>query len=478
MSTALHNLVNQPYKHGFVTDIETEAVAKGLNEDVIRLISKKKNEPEWLLEFRLGAYRHWLTMEEPAWANVSYPKIDFQEIIYFAQPKPKKQLASLDEVDPELRRTFEKLGVPLHEQKLMTGVAVDVIFDSVSVTTTYKAKLAEIGIIFCSFSEAVHEHPELVKQYLGSVVPSGDNFYAALNSAVFTDGSFCYIPKGTKCPMDLSTYFRINTEGSGQFERTLIIAEEGSSVCYLEGCTAPQFDTNQLHAAVVELVALDNADIKYSTVQNWYAGDENGKGGIYNFVTKRGLCKGVNSKISWTQVETGSAITWKYPSCVLLGDNSIGEFYSVALTNHLQQADTGTKMIHIGKNTRSKIIAKGISAGRSNNSYRGLVKVGSRATGARNYSQCDSMLIGDRCVANTFPTIDVQNTTATIEHEASTSKIGEDQMFFFAQRGIGSEEAISMIINGFCKDVFVHLPMEFAVEATKLLGLKLEGSVG
>jgi Fe-S cluster assembly protein SufB len=478
MSTALQNLVNQPYKHGFVTDIETEAVPKGLSEEVIRMISKKKNEPEWLLGFRLSAYRHWLTMEEPAWANVSYPKIDFQEIIYFAQPKPKKKLASMDEVDPELRRTFEKLGVPLHEQKMMTGVAVDVIFDSVSVTTTYKAKLAEVGIIFCSFSEAVHEYPELVKQYLGSVVPSGDNFYAALNSAVFTDGSFCFIPKGTKCPMDLSTYFRINTEGSGQFERTLIIAEEGSSVCYLEGCTAPQFDTNQLHAAVVELVALDNADIKYSTVQNWYAGDENGKGGIFNFVTKRGLCKGVNSKISWTQVETGSAITWKYPSCVLLGDNSTGEFYSVALTNHLQQADTGTKMIHIGKNTRSKIIAKGISAGRSNNSYRGLVKIGSRATGARNYSQCDSMLLGDRCVANTFPTIEVQNTTATIEHEASTSKIGEDQMFFFAQRGIGSEEAISMIINGFCKDVFVHLPMEFAVEATKLLGLKLEGSVG
>jgi len=478
MSTALQNLVNQPYKHGFVTDIETEAVAKGLNEDVIRMISKKKEEPEWLLEFRLAAYRHWLTMEEPAWANVSYPKIDFQDIIYFAQPKPKKKLASLDEVDPELRRTFEKLGVPLHEQKLMTGVAVDVIFDSVSVTTTYKAKLAEIGIIFCSFSEAVREHPELVKQYLGSVVPSGDNFYAALNSAVFTDGSFCYIPKGTKCPMDLSTYFRINTEGSGQFERTLIIAEEGSSVCYLEGCTAPQFDTNQLHAAVVELIALDNADIKYSTVQNWYAGDENGKGGIFNFVTKRGLCKGINSKISWTQVETGSAITWKYPSCVLLGDNSSGEFYSVALTNHMQQADTGTKMIHVGKNTRSKIIAKGISAGRSNNSYRGLVKIGSRATGARNYSQCDSMLLGDRCVANTFPTIDVQNVTAQVEHEASTSKIGEDQMFFFAQRGIGSEEAISMIINGFCKDVFVHLPMEFAVEATKLLGLKLEGSIG
>jgi len=478
MSTALQNLVNQPYKHGFVTDIETEAVAKGLSEDVIRMISKKKEEPEWLLEFRLNAYRHWLTMEEPEWANVSYPKIDFQEIIYFAQPKPKKKLASMDEVDPELRRTFEKLGVPLHEQKLMSGVAVDVIFDSVSVTTTYKAKLAEVGIIFCSFSEAVHEYPELVKQYLGSVVPSGDNFYAALNSAVFTDGSFCFIPKGTKCPMDLSTYFRINTEGSGQFERTLIVAEEGASVCYLEGCTAPQFDTNQLHAAVVELVALDNADIKYSTVQNWYAGDENGKGGIYNFVTKRGLCKGVNSKISWTQVETGSAITWKYPSCVLLGDNSTGEFYSVALTNHLQQADTGTKMIHVGKNTRSKIISKGISAGRSSNCYRGQVKVGSRASGARNYSQCDSMLLGDRCAASTFPTIDVQNTTATIEHEASTSKIGEDQMFFFAQRGIGSEEAISMIINGFCKDVFVHLPMEFAVEATKLLGLKLEGSVG
>jgi Fe-S cluster assembly protein SufB len=478
MSAVLNNLVNQPYKHGFVTDIETEVVPKGLNEDVIRLISRKKEEPEWLLEFRLSAYRHWLTLTEPAWANVTYPKIDFQEIIYFAQPKPKKQLASLDEVDPELLRTFAKLGVPLHEQKLMTGVAVDVIFDSVSVTTTYKAKLAEIGIIFCSFSEAVREYPELVKQYLGSVVPASDNYYASLNSAVFTDGSFCYIPKGTKCPMDLSTYFRINTEGSGQFERTLIIAEEGSSVCYLEGCTAPQFDTNQLHAAVVELVALDNADIKYSTVQNWYAGDENGKGGIYNFVTKRGLCKGVNSKISWTQVETGSAITWKYPSCVLLGDNSVGEFYSVALTNHMQQADTGTKMIHVGKNTRSKIIAKGISAGRSNNSYRGLVKMGSRATGARNYSQCDSMLIGDQCIANTFPTIEVLNTTAKVEHEASTSKIGEDQMFFFAQRGIGSEEAISMIINGFCKDVFVHLPMEFAVEATKLLGLKLEGSVG
>ncbi len=478
MSTALDNLVNQPYKHGFVTDIESEVVPKGLSEEVIRMISAKKEEPEWLLEFRLSAYRHWLTMTEPEWANVDYPKIDFQDISYFAQPKPKKKLASLDEVDPELKRTFDKLGVPLHEQKLMSGVAVDVIFDSVSVTTTYKTKLAEIGIIFCSFSEAVREHPDLVKQYLGSVVPTSDNFYAALNSAVFTDGSFCFIPKGVKCPMDLSTYFRINTEGSGQFERTLIIAEARSSVCYLEGCTAPQFDTNQLHAAVVELVALDDADIKYSTVQNWYAGDENGKGGIYNFVTKRGLCKGVNSKISWTQVETGSAITWKYPSCVLLGDNSIGEFYSVALTNHMQQADTGTKMIHVGKNTRSKIISKGISAGRSSNCYRGQVKIGSRAAGARNYSQCDSMLIGDRCAASTFPTVDVQNTSAQVEHEASTSKIGEDQMFFFAQRGIDSEEAISMIINGFCKDVFVHLPMEFAVEATKLLGLKLEGSVG
>ena len=478
MSTALQNLVNQPYRHGFVTDIETEVVPKGLSEDVIRLISRKKEEPDWLLEFRLTSYRHWLTLEDPDWAKVSHPPIDFQEIIYFAQPKPKKQLASLDEVDPELLRTFEKLGVPLQEQKLMAGVAVDVIFDSVSVTTTYKAKLAEVGVIFCSLSEAVKDHPELVRQYLGSVVPAGDNFYAALNSAVFTEGSFCFIPKGVKCPMDLSTYFRINTEGSGQFERTLIIAEEGASVSYLEGCTAPQFDTNQLHAAVVELVALDHAEIKYSTVQNWYAGDENGVGGIYNFVTKRGLCRGVNSKISWTQVETGSAITWKYPSCVLLGDNSSGEFYSVALTNHLQQADTGTKMVHVGRNTRSRIVSKGISAGRSANSYRGLVKIGAKATGARNYSQCDSMLIGEICSANTYPTIEVLNEQAVVEHEASTSKIGEDQMFFFAQRGIGTEEAISMIINGFCKDVFVHLPLEFAVEATKLLGLKLEGSVG
>lgn len=478
MGTVLEELVNQPYKHGFVTDIESENVGKGLNESVIRMISAKKNEPDWLLEFRLKSYQYWLTMAEPDWAHVHYPKINFQDIIYFSEPKKKPKLTSLDEVDPELLRTFEKLGVPLHEQKMMTGVAVDVIFDSVSVTTTYKAQLAEIGIIFCSFSEAVREHPELVKKYMGSVVPSSDNFYAALNSAVFTDGSFCYIPKGVKCPMDLSTYFRINTEGSGQFERTLIIAEEGSSVSYLEGCTAPQFDTNQLHAAVVELIALDNADIKYSTVQNWYAGDVNGVGGIYNFVTKRGLCKGINSKISWTQVETGSAITWKYPSCILLGDNSSGEFYSIALTNNLQQADTGTKMVHIGRNTRSKIISKGISAGLSSNSYRGLVKVGAKANNARNYSECDSLLIGASCSANTFPVIDVHNATANIEHEASTSKISEDQLFFFAQRGINSEDAISMIINGFCKEVLTHLPMEFAVEASKLIGLKLEGSVG
>jgi len=477
-STALQNLIDQPYKHGFVTDIESETAPKGLSEETIRLISRKKNEPEWLLEFRLDAYRHWLTMTEPKWPNVRYPKIDFQNISYYSAPKPKKKLASMDEVDPELRRTFEKLGVPLHEQKVLAGVAVDVIFDSVSVTTTYKKKLADVGIIFCSISEAVRDHPELVRKYLGTVVPTSDNFYAALNSAVFTDGSFCFIPKGVRCPMELSTYFRINTQESGQFERTLIVAEEGSHVSYLEGCTAPQFDTNQLHAAVVELVALDNAEIKYSTVQNWYAGDANGRGGIYNFVTKRGLCKGAASKISWTQVETGSAITWKYPSCVLLGDNSVGEFYSVALTNHMQQADTGTKMIHVGRNTRSRIISKGISAGKSNNSYRGLVKIGSRADGARNFSQCDSMLIGDACGANTFPYIQVQNDTATVEHEATTSKIGEDQLFYFAQRGIGTEEAVSMIINGFVKEVFTQLPMEFAVEATKLLGLKLEGSVG
>ncbi len=478
MSAVLQNLVNQPYKHGFVTDIEQELAPKGLSEDIIRGISAKKNEPDWLLEFRLQSYRHWLTMSEPTWPNVRYPKINFQDIIYYAAPKPKAKLNSLDEVDPELLRTFEKLGVPMHEQKALAGVAVDVIFDSVSVTTTYKKKLAEVGIIFGSFSEAVQEHPELVRKYLGSVVPTSDNFYAALNSAVFTEGSFCFIPKGVRCPMELSTYFRINTQESGQFERTLIVAEEGSHVSYLEGCTAPKFDTNQLHAAVVELVALDNAEIKYSTVQNWYAGDENGIGGIYNFVTKRGLCKGVNSKISWTQVETGSAITWKYPSCVLLGDNSIGEFYSVALTNHHQQADTGTKMIHVGRNTRSTIISKGISAGQSNNSYRGQVKIGPKAEQARNFSQCDSMLIGDRCGAHTFPYIDVQNPSAKVEHEASTSKIGEDQLFYFASRGIGTEEAVSMIINGFCKEVFTQLPMEFAVEATKLLGLKLEGSVG
>jgi len=477
MSTVLDQLVSQPYKHGFVTDIESETAPKGLNEDIIRMISAKKNEPQWLLDFRLKAYRHWLTMAEPQWPNVTYPKIDFQAISYYAAPKPKKK-QSMDEVDPELLKTFEKLGVPMHERAALAGVAVDVIFDSVSVATTYKEKLAAVGIIFCSISEAVHNHPELVKKYLGSVVPVEDNYYAALNSAVFTDGSFCFIPKGVKCPMELSTYFRINTQDSGQFERTLIVAEEGAQVSYLEGCTAPKFDTNQLHAAVVELVALDDADIKYSTVQNWYAGDENGVGGIYNFVTKRGLCKGRNSKISWTQVETGSAITWKYPSCVLLGDNSIGEFYSVALTNHRQQADTGTKMIHIGKNTRSTIISKGISAGHSNNSYRGLVKIGPRAEGARNFSQCDSMLIGARCGANTFPYIEVQNPTAKVEHEATTSKIGEDQLFYFQSRGIGTEEAVSMIINGFCKDVFQQLPMEFAVEATKLLGLKLEGSVG
>ncbi len=476
-STALENLVNQPYKHGFVTDIETESAPKGLSEDTIRMISAKKNEPDWLLEFRLKAYRHWLTMTEPVWPNVKYPKIDFQNIIYFSAPKPKK-LKSMDEVDPELLRTFEKLGVPMNERAALAGVAVDVIFDSVSVATTYKQKLADVGIIFCSISEAVREHPELVRKYMGSVVPAGDNFYAALNSAVFTDGSFCFIPKGVKCPMELSTYFRINTQESGQFERTLIIAEDGATVSYLEGCTAPKFDTNQLHAAVVELVALERADIKYSTVQNWYAGDENGKGGIYNFVTKRGLCQGANSKISWTQVETGSAITWKYPSCILLGDNSIGEFYSVALTNHYQQADTGTKMVHIGKNTRSTIISKGISAGHSNNSYRGLVKISPRAEGARNYSQCDSMLIGASCSANTFPYIQVNNHTAKVEHEATTSRIGEDQLFYFQQRGIGTEEAVSMIINGFCKEVFRQLPMEFAVEATQLLGLKLEGSVG
>ena len=479
MSSTFNVVTSQEYKYGFVTDIEADSAPPGLNEDTIRFISAKKGEPEWLLEFRLKAYRHWLTLPEPDWANVTYPRPDFQRIVYYSAPKQKvPKYASMDEVDPELKRTFEKLGVPIHEQAALAGVAVDVVFDSVSVTTTYKEKLATQGIIFCSFSEAVREHPELIKQYLGSVVPFADNFYAALNSAVFTDGSFVFIPKGVTCPMDLSTYFRINNKDSGQFERTLIVAEEGASVSYLEGCTAPQFDTNQLHAAVVELVALDRASIKYSTVQNWYAGDKNGLGGIFNFVTKRGLCKGVASRISWTQVETGSAITWKYPSCLLVGDDSVGEFYSVALTNHKQQADTGTKMIHIGRNTKSTIISKGISAGDSSNSYRGLVKVQPKAEGARNFSQCDSMLIGQACSASTFPYIEVQNRSARVEHEATTSKIGEEQLFYFQQRGIPPEEAISMIINGFCKDVFRELPMEFAVEATKLLSLKLEGSVG
>ena len=479
MSTAaVEALANREYKYGFVTDIEAETIPRGLNEDIVRTISAKKNEPEWLLEWRLKAFRHWLTMTEPEWANVNYPKIDYQDIIYYSAPKPKKKLESLDEVDPELLDTFEKLGIPLSEQKMLANVAVDAIFDSVSVATTFREKLAKAGVIFCSFSEAVHEYPELVKKYLGSVVPYTDNYFAALNSAVFSDGSFCFIPKGVRSPMELSSYFRINNSESGQFERTLIVAEESSYVSYLEGCTAPKFDKNQLHAAVVELVTLDNAEIKYSTVQNWYAGDEEGRGGIYNFVTKRGACRGVNSKISWTQVETGSAITWKYPSCILQGDNSIGEFYSVALTNHRQQADTGTKMIHIGKNTRSRIVSKGISAGRSNNSYRGLVKILPKAENARNYSQCDSLLIGRECGANTFPYLEVGNNTAKIEHEASTSKISEEQIFYFNQRGVSTEDAVSMIINGFCKEVFRELPMEFAVEATRLLGLKLEGSVG
>lgn len=477
-ATTVKSLVNQPYKYGFVTDIEAETIPRGLSEDVVRLISAKKNEPEFMLEFRLKAYRKWLTMSEPTWSHVHYPSIDYQNIVYYSAPKVKEKKQSLEEVDPTLLETFEKLGISLSEQKRLSNVAVDAIFDSVSIATTFKEKLGEAGVIFCSISEAMQEHPDLIQKYLGSVVPVADNYYAALNSAVFSDGSFVFIPKGVKCPMELSTYFRINNGDSGQFERTLIVAEEGSSVSYLEGCTAPMFDTNQLHAAVVELVALDDADIKYSTVQNWFAGDENGKGGIYNFVTKRGLCKGKNSKISWTQVETGSAITWKYPSCVLVGDNSVGEFYSVALTNNCQQADTGTKMVHIGKNTKSTIISKGISAGRSQNSYRGLVKIGPKAEGARNYSQCDSMLIGDKAEANTFPYIEVQNNLAKVEHEASTSKIGEDQLFYFTQRGISEEDAVSMIISGFCKDVFNELPMEFAAEADKLLSLKLEGAVG
>jgi Fe-S cluster assembly protein SufB len=480
MSTATQELLtNREYKYGFTTDIETETIAKGLSEDVVRLISSKKNEPQWLLDFRLKAYRHWLKMTEPNyWANFEYPRIDFQNISYYSAPKQKAKKQSLDEVDPELLKTFEKLGIPLTEQKMLANVAVDAVFDSVSVATTYKEKLKKAGVIFCSFTEAVEEYPELIQKYLGSVVPTSDNYYAALNSAVFSDGSFVFIPKGVRCPMELSTYFRINTQESGQFERTLIVAEEGGYVAYNEGCTAPQFDTNQLHAAVVELVALDDAEIKYSTVQNWYAGDENGKGGIYNFVTKRGACRGKNSKISWTQVETGSAITWKYPSVILQGDNSIGEFYSVALTNNAQVADTGTKMIHLGKNTKSTIISKGISAGKSNNSYRGLVKMMPKAEGARNYTQCDSMLIGDRSEANTFPYIEVMNASARVEHEATTSKISEEQLFYLQQRGISQEDAVSLIINGFCKEVFRELPMEYAVEAQKLLGLKLEGSVG
>ncbi|MDB9495902.1 Fe-S cluster assembly protein SufB [Spirulina subsalsa CS-330] len=479
-ATSVKTLVNQPYKYGFITDIEADSLPPGLSEDVIRLISAKKNEPEFMLEFRLKAYRHWLTMAEPDWAHVGYPPINYQDIIYYSAPKTKdgEKLKSLDDVDPALLETFEKLGIPLSEQKRLGNVAVDAIFDSVSIATTFKEKLGEAGVIFCSISEALQEHPELIKKYLGTVVPTADNYFAALNSAVFSDGSFVFVPKGVTCPMELSTYFRMNSGDTGQFERTLIVAEEGASVSYLEGCTAPMYDSNQLHAAIVELVALDDADIKYSTVQNWFAGDENGKGGIYNFVTKRGLCKGKNSKISWTQVETGSAITWKYPSCVLVGDNSVGEFYSIALTNNHQQADTGTKMVHIGRNTRSRIISKGISAGQSKNSYRGLVKMGPNAKGARNYSQCDSMLIGDRAEANTFPYIQVDNNTAKVEHEASTSKIGEDQLFYFAQRGISTEDAISMLISGFCKDVFNQLPMEFAAEADKLLSLKLEGTVG
>jgi Fe-S cluster assembly protein SufB len=479
MSSSVETLVNKAYKYGFVTDIEADTAPKGLNEDIIRLISAKKGEPEWLLEWRLKAFRGWSNMTEPHnWPNIKYNPINYQDLRYYSAPKTTRPLGSLDEVDPKLLETYQKLGIPLTEQKLLAGVAVDAIFDSVSVGTTYKAKLAEAGVIFCSFGEAVREHPELVRKYLGSVVPASDNFFAALNAAVFSDGSFVFVPKGVKCPMELSTYFRINAAETGQFERTLIIAEEGASVSYLEGCTAPKRDENQLHAAVVELVALEGATIKYSTVQNWYAGNEAGLGGIYNFVTKRGKCVGANSKISWTQVETGSAITWKYPSVILQGDNSVGEFYSVAVVNGRQQADTGTKMIHLGKNTRSTIVSKGISAGQGQNSYRGLVKVLPKAAGARNYTQCDSMLIGNRCGAHTFPYIDVQNSTASVEHEASTSKIGEDQIFYLKQRGLNTENAISMIVNGFCKEVFKELPMEFAVEAQKLLGVSLEGSVG
>jgi Fe-S cluster assembly protein SufB len=477
MSDTIQQITEQDYKYGFVTNIEADVVPPGLNETVVRTISAKKGEPEWLLEWRLKAFRHWLTMKEPTWANVHYDPIDYQAISYYSAPKQKKKLNSLDEVDPELRATFDKLGISLEEQKRMSGIAVDAVFDSVSVATTFQAELAKHGIIFCSFSDAVKNHPELVRKYLGSVVPYTDNFFATLNSAVFSDGSFCYVPKGVRCPMELSTYFRINTANTGQFERTLIVADEGASVSYLEGCTAPMRDENQLHAAVVELVALDKATIKYSTVQNWYPGDKNGKGGIYNFVTKRGKAF-TNSKISWTQVETGSAITWKYPSCILQGDNAVGEFYSVALTNNYQQADTGTKMIHIGKNTRSTIVSKGISAGHGQNSYRGQVMILKGAEHARNYSQCDSLLLGDKCGAHTFPYIEVRNSTAKMEHEASTSKIGEDQLFYCQQRGISAEDAVSMIVNGFCREVFRELPMEFAVEAQKLLGVSLEGSVG
>ncbi len=473
------DLTRREYKAGFVTDIESESAPPGLNEEIIRLISAKKQEPEWMLEWRLKAFRHWLTMTEPTWQNVHYPPIDYQSIIYYSAPKRRADgPKSLEEVDPKLLETYEKLGIPLRERGKLAGVAVDAVFDSVSVATTFREQLAKAGVIFCSFSEAVHEHPDLVKKYLGTVVPYTDNYFATLNSAVFSDGSFCFVPKGVRCPMELSTYFRINSANTGQFERTLIIAEEGAYVSYLEGCTAPIRDENQLHAAVVELVALENAEIKYSTVQNWYPGDENGKGGIYNFVTKRGKCAGRRSKISWTQVETGSAITWKYPSCILLGDDSVGEFYSVAVTNNYQQADTGTKMIHVGKNTKSTIVSKGISAGHGQNTYRGMVKILGKADNARNYSQCDSLLLGDQCGAHTFPYIEVNNSTAQMEHEASTSKIGEDQIFYFQQRGISPEEAVNMIVSGFCKVVFRELPMEFAVEAQKLLGVSLEGSVG
>jgi Fe-S cluster assembly protein SufB len=474
----IEELANKEYKYGFVTDIEADSLPKGLNEDIIRQLSAKKNDPEFMLEMRLKAFRHWKTMKEPHWPNVKYPPVDYQDIRYYSAPKKKPELKNLDEVDPELLKTYEKLGISLDEQKRLSGIAVDAVFDSVSVATTFKESLNELGIIFCSFSEALQNHPDLVKKYLGTVVPYTDNFYSALNSAVFSDGSFVYIPKGVRCPMELSTYFRINAAETGQFERTLIVAEEGSYVSYLEGCTAPMRDENQLHAAVVELIAMDNAQIKYSTVQNWYPGNKEGIGGIYNFVTKRGACRGVNSKISWTQVETGSAITWKYPSCILQGDNSIGEFYSVALTNNYQQADTGTKMIHLGKNTKSTIISKGISAGTSQNSYRGLVKVAKNAENARNFSQCDSLLLGDKCGAHTFPYLEINNPNAQVEHEATTSKIGEDQLFYLNQRGISTEDAIGLIVNGYCKEVFAELPMEFAVEAAKLLSVSLEGSVG